>query len=603
MKRPLVLFDGDCRFCTMWVERWREHRESHVEYHPLQEAKALGIDIPEEVLQGSLHYIDSNGDVFRGAHAVSHILAEEGMGGRTMLWAYERIPGFAKIAEFFYAFIANNRSVFSWWTRLLFGANIHRPTYALSSWLFFRLLGFVYLVAFGSLRGQMPGLIGSQGILPFSLFFKAVREQIGTRAYEVLPSLLWLSPTDTFLNVLGLAGMACSLLLIFTVAQRFALLACWILYLSLVSAGQIFFRFQWDGLLLEVGFLSFFLAPRGWWQGLRMIKPCLAGRVLLLWLLFRFIFSSGIVKLSSGDPTWWTLTALDYHYFTQPLPTPLAWYVQQLPEIFQKISTVGMFALELLFPFFIFMPGRLRLAGFFGLVGLQILILLTGNYGFFNLLCIALCILLLDDRRLEAFFRLRVKPNSQSYPAPVKWLARMAVCILLILSLVPFLSAFRRPMPFLTPLRNAYATITPFQSMNSYGLFAVMTTERREIEIEGSDDGLDWKTYGFPFKPGALSNPPPFSFLYMPRLDWQMWFAALGDRESNPWVSRLLFRLLQGSPDVLKLFETNPFPEKPPRYIRASVEDYRFSTYAERKESGDWWMARPEGVYFGRSSL
>ncbi|MEO6846631.1 MAG: lipase maturation factor family protein, partial [Chthoniobacterales bacterium] len=475
--------------------------------------------------------------------------------------------------------------------------DLRKPQFAISAWIFLRLLGATFLIAFASLWKQLPGLIGHEGILPFGLFFKAVSSQLHGAGYGFFPSLLWLHPTDQFLMALLGVGILCSLALIFTFAQRWALFGCWIIYLSIISAGQIFMSFQWDVLLLEAGFLSLFFVPRGWWQGTQMVNPPRGARFLLIWLLFRLMFASGLVKLSSGDVTWSSLAALHFHYFTQPLPNPISWYVQQLPAVCQKISVVVMFVIELGAPFLIFGGRRLRLLAFFSLVGLQLMISLTGNYGFFNLLSIALCILLVDDRRLSSWLRIKKEAVKQTYSAFLKWCAIAAGCILFLLSLLPFSTAFRVRMPFPDAAISFYQWTLPFHLANSYGLFAVMTTERNEITIEGSNDRINWKPYVFPFKPGPLNRPPPFAFFYMPRLDWQMWFAALSSEQENPWVRHFLIQLLHNSPPVVALLEKNPFAEKPPKYLRAQVGSYRFTNYEERAATGDWWKESPEGIY------
>jgi len=591
MKRPLVLFDGDCGFCRMWISRWKGMTGDRVDYRAFQEVEDTRI--AKEELQRAIHYIDADGKAWRGAHAVLRFLAAESSVNRFLLKIYERVPLCAGIANGCYALVADHRSFFSWWTRVLWGGDVQKPTFALSSWIFLRLLGLTWLIAFGSLWKQAQGLIGSHGILPFAELLEMAKTLKGFGAYYIVPSLLWLHPTDSMLSGIVLAGVICAIALMAGVAQRAALLLCWILYLSLVSVGRDFLSFQWDSLLLEAGFLSLFLVPGGW--SFRMIRPSAIGRFLLLWLLFRVMFSSGVVKLSSGDPAWRSLTALNYHYFTQPLPNPVSLYMQQLPAVVQKISAAGMLVIELIFPFFIFGPRRLRILAFIGLAGLQVMIFLTGNYGFFSLLNIALCILLLDDHTLR--FRKTVSPVMRTGYA-----AGFAALILFLFSLIPLVSCFRVPLPEF-PL-SLYEATVPFRLVNGYGLFAVMTTSRREITIQGSTDGKDWKTWEFPFKPGPLRRPPPFALFYMPRLDWQMWFAALGGVRENRWFTSLLARLLEGSPPVLALMEGNPFSDDgSPRYIRARLEDYHFTSAEERAKTGDWWTAQPAGVYLPEAAL
>jgi hypothetical protein len=321
--------------------------------------------------------------------------------------------------------------------------------------------------------------------------------------------------------------------------------------------------------------------------------------------LFRLTFSSGAVKLLSGDPTWRNLTALNYHYETQPLPVWASWYVHQLPQWFQKLSVVGMFGLELFAPFLIFAPRRLRFIGCALLLFLQNLILGTGNYTFFNWLAIALCLTLLDDRYFANFWPFKkaisqIKPAKLAWP---RWVILPLVAVILMLSTVVMASTLRVNSVLPAPVAAIYRLLSPFQLVNGYGLFAVMTTSRPEIIVEGSDDGLDWKTYEFKYKPGDLTLKPRFVAPFQPRLDWQMWFAALSSYRNNPWFVSFSARLLQGSPEVLRLLKTNPFPGKPPRFIQAVVYDYHFTNSEERKSTGAWWKREYRGVYLPAISL
>ncbi|MFM8984427.1 MAG: lipase maturation factor family protein, partial [Spartobacteria bacterium] len=226
---------------------------------------------------------------------------------------------------------------------------------------------------------------------------------------------------------------------------------------------------------------------------------------------------------------------------------------------------------------------------------LQAGIALTGNYAFFNLLSAALCLMLIDDRCWPGFhFK---KPTPAVFVSP--WIRRPVLGAILILSIIPLASAFRTIPTSLEPLAEIYSRIAPFRTVNSYGLFAVMTTQRREIIVQGSNDGHDWKTYEFFYKPGPVDRPPPLVAPYQPRLDWQMWFAALGRVETTPWFQSCLIRLLQGSPEVLTLLEKNPFPEKPPKYIRVISDDYSFTSAGDQ----NWWSREPAAIYCPEISL
>jgi len=496
-----------------------------------------------------------------------------------------------------------------------------RNRFAFSTAIFLRLLAVIHLIAFISFWTQLSGLIGAHGILPADSYLQRVHAQIGAAAYVRLPTLCWQFGADRFLGVLCATGIVFSLLLFIDIAPAICLVALWACYLSLVNVGQIFLGFQWDALLLETTFLAIFIAPWSWRRRWRFVEPPRLGHTLLLWLLFRLMFLSGVVKLSSGDPNWRNLSALTFHYETQPLPDAVAWWMNQLPVAVQRASCAGMFTIELLVPFFLFGPRGLRHNAAFLLAALQAAVALTGNYAFFNFLTIALCLLMFDDAwwRTLPFCRRVVArgdaetcretdaiAGSTSAPAIVSARARPfvpsavlgAIAALVIgytsiLALPSFDRTARRPTWFESVAR----VIAPFNSLNNYGLFAVMTTSRPELIFEGSDDGHDWLAYEFPYKPGDLARRPKVVAPHQPRLDWQLWFAALGSADENPWVLSLCEQLLRGTPDVLALVAHNPFPEHPPHYIRVVRYDYHFTTFAERARTGNWWRRTPLDFY------
>jgi hypothetical protein len=296
--------------------------------------------------------------------------------------------------------------------------------------------------------------------------------------------------------------------------------------------------------------------------------------------------ASGAVKLTSGDRTWRALTALRFHFETQPLPTPLAWSVHQAPAWVLQVMCAAVIGIELLAPFLIFGTRRLRIAGFALLAGLQAAIALTGNYAWFNLLSVALCVFMLDD----AMFRYSAPASRHGFPA------RAAVVVAAVLTLPVSIVAFAwalgvRPVPS-AAIDGLTRSVAPFHIANRYGLFAIMTTTRDEIVVEGSDDGVEWRRYEFKYKPGDLERRPPWVAPHQPRLDWQMWFAALGGDDSEPWFRRFGDRLLEGSPDVLGLLAYDPFAGRPPQRIRAQIVRYHFSN-----EGLSWWTAEPIGLF------
>lgn len=465
--------------------------------------------------------------------------------------------------------------------------------YILSRWIFFRLLGVIFAIAFASLAVQLLALVGSRGILSAKNYLDAVREHYGKRAYRLLPTLFWWKSSDRTLLTVAWVGFAVSLGIFLGVLELPCLLIAVIAYLSLTVVGQDFLSFQWDVLLIETGFFALFIAPLNGFTGTEaaaLVPPI--GLFLLWWLLFRLMFESGAVKLSCGDETWRELSALDIHYQTQPLPHRGAWYAHHLPKWFQRFSVLLVFGIELILPFFFFAPAPLRLFAVSGTVFLMLLIFLTGNYNFFNLLTLALCVLLVDDgvwSRILPAVLLPSEGNPSPGTLPFSWIIHSLIALLVFLISIPQLLRSVFPaLPWPLFITRLQASISPFHLINSYGLFRNMTVTRPEIVIEGSMDGQDWQAYEFRYKPGDLGIAPRWIQPHQPRLDWQMWFAALRPIQATPWVQGLLYRLFEGSEPVLKLFKKLPF-SSPPRYIRAQLYDYQFTTAREKKESGNWW--------------
>lgn len=482
--------------------------------------------------------------------------------------------------------------------------------FGFGAWLFLRLLGLVYLIAFASTWAQLAGLIGPHGLLPAQDFFDAVHRNYGNQAYALLPSLCWIFGAGKFLPILCAGGVALSLLVIAGIAPALCLALLWASYLSLCAAGQMFFNFQWDALLLETTLPAIFLAPWSLAPGWRFSEPPRLARWLLWWLLFRLMLLSGAVKLTSGDPTWRDLTALTFHYETQPLPTPLAWFAHQLPAWLQRATCAGMFAIELVAPFCLFGPRAIRHRAALLIASLMFAIALTGNYTFFNLLTVALCILCLDEawwtRVLRRHAPIDCHPLDDNRSLRVrlqKGLLRGFATFTFGFTGLISLPALTRTFvfaPMLAPIENA---VGPLRSFNTYGLFAVMTNPRPELIFEGSDDRREWRAYEFPDKPGDLSRAPPWVAPHQPRLDWQLWFAALGPPEQNRWVLQLCEHLLRGTPEVLALLARNPFAERPPRFVRVVRYEYHFTDAATRARTGQWWRRTPLDFYLEPVSL
>jgi hypothetical protein len=461
-------------------------------------------------------------------------------------------------------------------------------SYGVANWLFLRALGVVYFFAFVSLIGQIEGLIGSRGILPAADYLReaaawADATGIGLDRYRLFPTLFWFSTSDRFLVGLATAGAVISVLQIAGIASIVVLPALWLLFLSLSVVGRDFLSFQWDALLLETGVVALAVTPLRWRHRLSdRIDPPAIGRLLLWWLLFRLMFASGVVKLASGDPSWRDLTALAVHYETQPLPTPVAWYLAQLPRWFHQGSSALVLAVELILPFGILAGAWGRRLAAAGLILLQGLIALSGNYAYFNLLGAALCIPLLSDDVFRRWSRSRTPPVRTGRAS--QWIA-VAIAVA---TVPPSLTLFLRQMQVVgdPPLVARWTDwIDPLRSVNRYGLFAVMTTTRPEIIVEGSMDGVEWRTFEFAFKPGPLSERPRWVAPLQPRLDWQMWFAALTSYSEEFWYGRFCQRLLDGSPSVRALLAHDPFDGTPPRYVRATLYRYRFAPPGDHR----WW--------------
>ena len=614
--KPLLIWDRECDFCRLWIERWQEITAGKVDYAPYQEVADRFPEISPEEFTRAMVFIEQDGETFFAAEAVYRSL-RYGSSRRSLAWSYVHVPGFAAVSEIAYNFIARHRGLGSTLTRSLWGKDVRPPTYFWARRWFFRVLGLTYLIAFASLWIQVDSLVGSDGVSPLNQFLPAVYERFGSTAYWLLPTLCWVDSSNGFLHFLCGGGVVLSLLLILGIAPALSLVVLFIFYLSLTIAGQTFLSFQWDILLLEAGFLSIFLAPWRlwprelmWFQG--SSPPATASPVsraalfLLRLLLFKLMLMSGVVKLTSGDDCWWNLTALDYHYWSQPLPTVFAWWADKSPEWFKHFSVVFCLVVEIIVPFFIWAPRRPRLIAAGLMIFLQLVIALTGNYCFFNLLTIALCLLLIDDsivaslRRGAAGYRVPSTatqrrgysgaPGGRRLPDRLCSYAAIAVIVLTLpINAWLIFTALNPDADWPRPLVAIYGRLQSFRIVNGYGLFRVMTKDRDEIVIEGSADGIDWLPYEFKWKPGDVMRTPGWCAPHQPRLDWQMWFAALGSPRQNPWFGRLIVRLLQGSRDVSRLLTKNPFPHDPPRYIRAMFYRYRFTTLRQRRETGAWW--------------
>jgi hypothetical protein len=524
----------------------------------------------------------------------------------------------------------STRNIIHW----LFDSAHGAPGRLAPRWIFLRALAAIYFSAFYSLLFQIKGLIGPQGILPVHNYLPAIARAFPVAKYWFAPTLFWISSTSHVLIVVTSIGLIASIAAFLNLWPRLSFLVCFVCFLSFVSAAQDFSNYQSDGMLLEAGFIALFFVPRGLRPGLgAATPPSRASLFLLQWEWFRIYFESGLVKLISGDRQWRTLTAMDHYYETGPLPTWIGWYTQHLPHWFHAASAAGTLILELGVVWMLFLPRRVRIVCFFIVTPWEIGVILTANYTFLNYLVLSLGFLLLDDRFLGQFFPdlhksgLALDPNSpthqmQSPAVPIadeseleashamprfrfhrieNHLSALGLAISTVMLtwifyntsaemiLIPFRSL---PLP-----TKPIALLDPFRIANQYGLFAVMTNGRYEIEFQGSNDGQNWTPYLFRHKPQLLNEAPRIYAPYQPRFDWNLWFASLGDWHQNEIVPITEERLLENDKDVLGLFRSNPFPQTPPRYIRAMLWQYWFTTREEKRATGNWWRRELLGMY------
>ena len=629
--RPLMIYDGDCGFCKMWIERWRRLTEGGLAFAPSQEVADRFPEIPAESFDSSVQLVDCDGTVYEGAEAVLRGLGT-GKGGTWLLNAYLRSPVFAGSSEFVYSFVARNRTVFSFITKFLWGKSVQPSTFRISSWVVVRLLGVTALIAFASLWVQGQALFGSQGILPVDSFMERYADQLEKQnnspsRFLSLPTLFWYFHGDTAIHGIAATGSIASLMLIIGICPALAAGVIWITYLSLMIAGQTFLTFQWDILLLECSFLAIFFAP---WvlfdRPSRHRSPAPLARLLVWWVLFRLMFESGLVKINHWSVndvnTWRDLTAMNFHYWSQPLPSGISWFFHQMPSWFHETSLIVMMGVELILPFLIFAPRRPRLVAILGLIALQAIIIVSGNYGFFNLLSILLCISAIDDQsipsRLKGLFADSEREvGSARYLELVRRLLFYPVAgLILLVSGFQLVKSFEGNRParggpsFQLHLpswaRPVFVQTMRFHTVNSYGLFRVMTTTRPEIILSGSRDGKNWIPYEFKWKPGDPGIRPKFPTPHMPRLDWRMWFAGLvleGQRAYSPWFVRFVEELLRGNTKVAELMGPSPFPEEPPRFIRIELYHYQFTEGDVRRETGAWWRRELLDNYTNTISL
>lgn len=599
LDKPLLVWDGECGFCRRSVVLLQDHVGDTIDVVSYQEVHHKFDQVDESDFANSVHFFEIHGEYYSGAEAIYRAF-DKGPNRSALLWLYLNLPGFASVSEIGYRWVAEHRPFMSRISRRLVGEDMRAPDFRLSRWLFMRLLGLVSLAAFLSFYVQHEGLVGSEGILPIAEYLDMVREQaiasgrIGElEALWKIPTVHWLDASDAAIAGVCLAGIAASALLAVGAWPRGMLVVMLVCYSSVCAAGRIFLGFQWDSLLVETLFFSLIVAPATFFD--RGRKPASwVHAFLLVWVLFRLHFMSGVVKLTTPGPTWHDLSAMTYHFWTQPIPTWTAYYAHHAPEILLEIATLLTLVIEIAVPLLLLLPRRWRRWSAAILAGLQVLIIATGNYAFFNYLTLALCVLAVDD----AIWR-RVVPGSlvswlgveERMPERERALGWRRWALVALASVTVVIGTARMWEEF-TGNRIAPDAVVEFTQstriINNYGLFRRMTTERPEILIQGSNDGVEWETYEFEWKPDRLDERPTFVAPHQPRVDWQMWFAALGTCERNPWLLGLQRELLEGSAPVEGLLADVPFDE-PPTYMRTVEYDYYFTEPAQKAESGHWW--------------
>jgi len=473
-------------------------------------------------------------------------------------------------------------------------------SYWLTRFVLVRLLGAVYAVAFLAAAKQLLPLIGSQGLLPLDHYLQEVRNALGSdvSGFLRLPSLFWWFHSDTALVTTAWAGFALSCVVVAGYANALLLAVLWALYMSIVHLGQDWYGYGWEIQLLETGFLAIFLCPLVDGRPFPKRAPPIVVIWLFRWLIFRIMLGAALIKLR-GDPAWRDLTALYYHFETQPIPGPLSRWFDFLPHAALKAGVIFNFVAELLAPWFAFYPRAARRAAGLVIVLFQFSLILSGNLSFLNWLTIVPALACFDDRVWAWFLPralVRHAGGAASRAAPSLLMTRAAWGLA---ALVGFLSV-QPVVNLMSPRQIMNTSFDALDLVNTYGAFGTVGRERMNVVFEGTDadssaDSTAWKPYLYRALPVELDRRPPQVAPYQPRLDWQMWFAAMDTPNAYPWTLHLVWKLLHNDPGALSLFARNPFPDHPPRYIRAELYRYRFAPPGSPQ--GRWWTRETAGEW------
>ncbi|HWX20785.1 MAG TPA: lipase maturation factor family protein [Candidatus Binatia bacterium] len=466
------------------------------------------------------------------------------------------------------------------------------PSYWLTRFIILRLLGFVYFVAFLAAANQIVPLVGEHGLLPAHLFLERVTAHFGSglAGFLQLPSLFWLHLSDRFLVVMAWIGAALSVTVMLGYANALLMALLWALYMSFVNIGQDWYGYGWEIQLLETGFLAVFLCPLLDGRPFPKRPPPRLVIWLFRWLIFRIMLGAGLIKLR-GDPCWRDLTCLYYHYETQPIPNPLSWWLHFRPHWFHKLGALWNHAVELVVPWFAFYPRAARHIAGVLLVTFQIILILSGNLSFLNWLTIVPALACFDDSLLRKLLpRLLVDRAQRAAEAaqPLRAQEITAVALTAVLaglSIAPVAN-------MLSPRQLMNTSFNRLHLVNTYGAFGSVGRVRTEIVFEGTDDSVlneatQWKEYEFKAKPGNPFRRPAIIAPYQPRIDWQIWFAAMSTPDQYPWTLHFVWKLLHNDAGTLSLLANNPFPSKPPHYIRAQF--YRYEFAPPHDPTGAWW--------------
>jgi hypothetical protein len=462
---------------------------------------------------------------------------------------------------------------------------LEAPDYWLARLVLQRAIGLIYLIAFLVALHQFRPLLGEHGLLPVPRYLARLR-------FVQAPSLFHFKYSDRLLSAVCGCGAALAAVAMVGLPDSWPLPATmllwavlWALYLSIVNVGQVFYSFGWETLLLEAGFLAIFLGPA--WSA----PPTLL-IWLFRWLLFRLEFGAGLIKLR-GDPCWRDLTCLYYHHETQPMPNQLSWYFHHLPKAIHRLEVLGNHFAQLVVPFFLFAPQPVASVAGAAVVVTQSWLVLSGNFSWLNFLTIALAVSTFDDAALG-----RVLPSTRPALSGETWHQLLVTGLAITVALLSY-----RPVRNMLSRRQLMNySFDPLHLVNTYGAFGSVTKERYEVVIEGTDEAeltasTAWREYEFRGKPGDVRRPPGQFAPYHLRLDWLMWFAAFSSPAHHEWFLPLMTKLLQKDRATLRLLARDPFPEAPPRMVRARLYLYRFTTRRERREIGAWWVRSLVGEY------